>query len=214
VAVSYHEKLCLYPAAFAIVSLLIGTNGFALGESPLPPDPAQLKAALVGSWVMDPEATADAVALDQFGPQRRVIPNPKKPGQPLTYRTIVTNKPFNLQEYAMTKGLFFAGIRADTNAQLPRMTFAPDGTGTISGKSKAGSQESGERFHWVLQGLQLTITVAGEKSGLQTEFTSRTQLSLRPPLLLGLRMVLKPERSPNLTNAPAKQASPLSPPLH
>ena len=201
-------------AAFAIVSLLIGTNGAVVAQRPLPMDPSRLKEALVGSWVMDPEAMADAAALDQFGPQRQVIPNPKRPGQPLTYRTIATNRPFDLQEYALTRGLLLAGIRANTNAQLPRLTFAPDGTGTIPEKGKSGNREPDTRFQWVLQARKLTLTIAGEKSSLQTEFTNRNQLSFRPPHLRGLRLILKRERPPSLTNAPAKRAFPLSPPSH
>jgi hypothetical protein len=84
----------------------------------------------------------------------------------------------------------------------------------ISRQNKSGSQKPGDGFQWLLQGLNLTITVAGEKSGLETEFTKRNQLSLTPPALRGLRVVFKPERSKPLTNEPAKQASPPSSPLH
>jgi hypothetical protein len=90
---------------FAAVPLLIGCNKPAPTQSTAPPAPAPLREALVGTWVMDQEATVDAFAAAQFGPQRRVVPNPKKPGQPVTYRTITTNIPFDLQAYAIAKSV-------------------------------------------------------------------------------------------------------------
>jgi len=188
---------------FATSFLLIGFHGPATAQSTPPADSAQLKEALVGSWVMDQEATADAIALEQFGPKWRVVPDPKKPGQPQTFSTNFINKPFNVQEYAMMRSVCLASMRADTNEVSSRMTFAPDGTGTTSEQNTSGRQAPVEHFKWGLQGSKLTITAPDDKRSIQTEFTNKNQLSLR--MWRGIRIVLKPEGSAPkfLTNAPA-----------
>jgi hypothetical protein len=157
--------------------------------------------ALVGDWVMDEEATADAFALGQFGPKQQVVPNPRKLGQPQTFSTNITNKPFTWQEYATIKSLFLASLRANTNEVSSRMTFAPDGSGVNSDEYKSGKRESVEQFQWVLEGRKLTITNPGGKTPVQTEFTNMNHLSFTTGR--GIRLVLKPERpiAPS-TNAP------------
>jgi len=196
-------RLCrLVLAAFATGLFLVGSLGPAAAQSTAAADPARLKEALVGDWVMDQEATADAFALDQFGPKRRVVTNPQKQGQPQTFSTNVINKPFNVQEYAMTRSAFLASLRANTNDVSSRMTFAPDGTGMNSDRDPSGKLAPVEHFQWMLQGTKLTITDPGKKTTVQTEFTNRNQLSLT--LRRGMRIVLKPENSVSHTNAPAR----------
>ena len=188
-----------------ILSLL--TTGFVLAgfhrpaaaQGTSPADSAPFKEALIGNWVMDQEATADALALDQFGPKVRLVPNPQQPGQPQTFTTNFTDKPFNVQEYALIRSTLLAGFRANTNEVSSRMTFAADGTGMNCDVTKSSGPEPVEHFQWALQGRQLTITAPGNKTSVQTEFTNKNQLSLT--LGRGMRIVLKPETSSS-TNAP------------
>lgn len=195
------QRSQLVLSALATSFLLIGSRGPALAQSTSTADPSPPRAALVGNWIMDQEATADAIALDQFGPKRWVVPNPEKPGQPQTFSTNFTDKPFSWQEYAMTRSTLLAGLRANTNEVTSRMTFAADGTGMNSDLNKSGVAEPVEHFQWVLQGNKLTITSPGKKTSIETEFTNRNQLSLA--LGRGMRIVLKPETSATHTNAPA-----------
>jgi hypothetical protein len=186
-------RLCwLVQAAFATGLLLVGSQRPAAAQSTAAADPALLKEALVGDWVMDQEATADTFALDQFGSKRRVVPNPQLPGQPQTFSTNVINKPFNVQEYVIIRSAFLASLRPDTNEMSSRMTFAPDGTGMNSDRDPSGKQVPVEHFQWRLQGTKLTITDPGKKTTVQTEFTNRHQLMLT--LQRGTRIVLKPDR--------------------
>jgi len=172
---------------------LFASHRPAAAQSTAAPDPAQLKEALVGDWVMDQEATADAFALDQFGPKRRVVPNPQQPGQPQTFSTNVINNPFNMQEYVLIRTAYLAGLRANTNGVSSRMTFVPDGPGMNSDLDPSGRQVPVEHFQWRLDGTKLTITDPVKKTMVQTEFTNRNQLSLT--LGRGMRLVLKPDRA-------------------
>lgn len=186
-----HSPRLVVPV-LATILLLIGSRGPAAAQSPSPTDSAPLRAALVGDWVMDQEATADVFALDQFGPKRRVVPNRQQPRQPQTFSTNVITKPFNVQEYAMIKSAFLANLRANTNDVSSRMNFAPDGTGMNSDREPSGRQVPVEHFQWRLQGTRLTITDPVKKTTVQTEFTNRNQLSLT--VGRGVRLVLKPDR--------------------
>ena len=186
----------------AASSQLIGFHGPAVAQGTSPADAVPPRAALVGNWIMDQEATADAIALNQFGLKRRVVQNLEKPGQPQTFSTNFVNKPFNWQEYAMIKSTLLAELRSNTNEVSSRMTFAADGTGMNADLNKSGSAVPVEHFQWVLQGRKLTITSPGNKTSIQTEFTNRNQLSLT--LGRGMPIVLKPETSSSHTNAPAR----------
>jgi len=195
---------CRLAQAVLVANLLVFRCAeLTVAQSTTAVETAPLKAALVGDWVLDGEATADAFALAQFGPKREVVPNPKEPGQPQTFSTNITDRPFTWQEYAATRSLLLASLRSQTNEPSSRMTFASDGTGTNFDQDKAGSRKPVEHFKWVLEGHKLTITSPGSKTPVQTEFTNNNQLSLTT--LRGIRIVLRPERPAfnATTNSPA-----------
>ena len=180
--------------ALALASLLSHSAGPAAAQS-TSLDPAALKAALIGKWVLDPEATADAMARYQFGPRQQVTLAPTKPGQPRTFRTNFINKPFNPQEYEQFKAAALEGFRAKSNAAPPLIIFAPDGSGTRSEQRNPGAPAADAPFQWVLDGRQLTIKNPTNESSLQIAFTNKNQLRIPSPALRGLPCIFKPERA-------------------
>ncbi len=153
--------------------------------------PAALRAALVGKWVLDPEATADALARAQFGPRQQVTALPAKAGQPRAYRTNFTNKPFNLREYEQFKAAALEGFRANTNAPATAFTFLADGTGTGGEPNSPGAKDAA--LHWDLKGRNLTISNPAKGTTLQLQFTNQAQLTI--PGYRGMPLVLRPEKA-------------------
>lgn len=171
------------------LALFIVTNGFAQSTPPLG------KEALVGRWVLDTEATADATARAQFGKKTTVVPVPRQPGQPQTFRTNQVIKPFNQKEYEDTKRICLEATRADTNLLSTAVNFAPDGTGKIWGVNK-----SGQSFEWTLKGSQILIKNPNDQFRPLTSFTNRNQLSwVWSRGTVQTALVLKPERAQSKT---------------
>lgn len=179
---------------FLLGLLVVVLGVIPFSEAALAPDaattPTALRAALVGKWVLDPEASADACARAQFGPRQQLTALPAKAGQPRTYRTNFTNKPFNIQEYGQLKSAALAGFRANTNAPGPGLTFLADGTGTRGEPTKPEVQDGA--FQWELKGHNLTISNSAKGSTLQLQFTNQTQLVI--PAYRGLPLVFRPEK--------------------
>jgi len=155
--------------------------------------PAASRTALVGKWVLDPEATADAYARAQFGPRQQVTALPAKAGQPRAYQTNFTNKPFNPREYEQFKAAALEGFRANTNAPATAMTFAADGTGTREEQIRPGAAAPGGAFQWDLKGHNLNISNPAKGSTLQLQFTNQTQLCI--PGYRGMPLVFRPEKA-------------------
>ena len=140
-------------------------------------DSAALRAALVGKWVMDLEATAGVVARAPFGKREQVIRLPAKAGQPPAYRTNITNKPFNAQEYERMKAACLAGMRSLTNVQSPSMTFAADGTGKSTNPNRVASARE-TAFQWQLDGHKVTLRDPADGRTNQFQFTNQTQITI------------------------------------
>jgi hypothetical protein len=140
-------------------------------------DSAALRAALVGKWVMDLEATAGVVARAPFGKRQQVIRLSAKAGQPQAYRTNITNKPFNAQEYERMKAECLAGMRSLTNVQSPSMTFAADGTGKSTNPNRVASARE-TAFQWQLDGHKVTLRVPADGRTNQFQFTNQPQITI------------------------------------
>jgi hypothetical protein len=162
------------------------------------PDPSPLKAALIGKWVLDHEATADTWARLSFGSRQQVTPVPTKPGQPRIFRTNFINNPFNPQEYEQRKVVVLEGFRTNSNWNSLLLTFAPDGTGTtMPGQQKPGAPAAGTPFQWVLDGHKLTIKNPTNGYSLQIAFTNKNELRVPrgSTIMHGVTIVYKPERA-------------------
>jgi len=156
-------------------------------------DSAALRTALVGKWVMDPEGTIDVIARAQFGKRQQVIRLPAKPGQPQTYRTNITNKPFNAQEYEEAKAEALRGFHSTTNLQLPSVTFAADGTGKLANPNRPGTPAGVTAFQWHLDGHKVTLKNPADGHTNQFQFTNQTQISVPFWPERGLALVFKRE---------------------
>jgi hypothetical protein len=156
-------------------------------------DSAALRTTLVGKWVMDPEGTADVIARAQFGKRQQVIRLPAKADQPQAYRTNITNKPFNAQEYERRKAECLAGMRSLTNVQLGSMTFAADGTGKDTNPNSTGTRAREAPFQWQLDGDRVTLTDPADGRTNQFQFTNQTQITIPFWPERGLFMVFKRE---------------------
>jgi hypothetical protein len=158
-------------------------------------DSAALRTALVGKWVLDPEATADAFARAEFRERRQVIRLPAKPGQPPAYRTNIVKKPFNAQEYERLKADGLRGFHSITNAELPSLGFAADGTGESNELNATADAARARGFQWRLDGHTVTMIHSFYGRTNQFQFTNQTQLTIpfQPHLDRGLFVVLKRE---------------------
>lgn len=152
-----------------------------------------LRTALVGKWVMDPEGTADVIARAPFGKRQQVIRLPAKAGQPQAYRTNVTIKPFNAQEYERMKAEALSGFRSMTNVQMPSVIFASGGTAKFTNPNNPEAPTQGTEYQWHLDGQEITMKdpVAGRTNRFQ--FTNQTQITIPFWAERGLFMVFKRE---------------------
>ena len=128
--------------------------------------------------MIDLEATADVVARAPFGKRQQVIRLPAKAGRPQAYRTNITNKPFNAQEYERMKAECLAGMRSLTNVQPPSMTFAADGTGIDTNPNRTGTQAREAPFQWHLDGDRVTLRDPADGRTNQLQFTNQTQITI------------------------------------
>ena len=175
-------------SVFAVSSLLISRP--AIAQNTPHPD----REALIGKWIMDIEGNSDAQARRLFGRQERMVANPKKAGQPQTFRTNVTYRAFDQQEYEKKKREFLQEGR--TNGMTFQMAFEQDGTVRLLAKDRRERVENS--FRWVLQGRKLTLTAPNSTNSLEFPFTNATRFTLPLPGLGQAGIVFKREASTNL----------------
>jgi hypothetical protein len=155
-------ELKLLPLAAVLVPLLYGC---AASEPALPPErvappaanPAQVQSALPGEWLVDVDASADALARAQYRPRQTTLI--QRDGNAPARREVGTViERFDPRAYR--EALTYWLDVLDKPDMRWRIKFKADGAGEHWAVVKTGSPAENIPFQWKLDGWVLRLTYA------------------------------------------------------
>jgi len=191
---------CTFNLKSAFLAALMATLGFgcASTDRALPPEkvappaksPAEVLQALPGTWTIDVEASADALARAQYTPRLTTVLRREGNGAP-THETTTVVERFDGKAYR--EALTYWLDLLDKPDMRWRLKFNADGTGEHWAVVKTGSPAQNTPFKWRLDGWRLHIDYAagGPFKSFDIEMPSAKELHY-PMQPLGDHLVLKP----------------------
>jgi hypothetical protein len=179
-------------AASTLLTLTLVAQAIAQPQNPKQPGspqpyPKSLAVYLVGTWVMDVEATADSLARGQFGTRQEIT---VKSGATVPETNLLT-KPFDPKEYKETRNFWTTNL-VKTKYQL---TFKADGTGEGSSYDADAKKRLTSTLNWTLHGSDLRLEYTNVRRPLTEMARLVSTNELHEPMeMLGGWFVLRPEK--------------------
>jgi hypothetical protein len=179
-------------AASAFLALTFAAQAIAQPQNPKQPGSPQFRSNLLevhvlGTWVLDVEATADILARGQFGTRQEIT---VKSGATVPETNLIT-KPFDPKEYEETRN-FWATNLGKIKYQL---IFNPGGTGEGSSYDADAKKRVTSTLKWTLHGSDLRLEYTNVRMPLTEMARVVSTNELHQPMeMLGGWFVLRPEK--------------------
>lgn len=191
---------CIQFIQWGLATVLLAPLGFgcASSEPALPPvklpppasSPAEIERALPGTWVIDVEASADALARAQFV-ARQVATLRRDSAARETPETITMTERFDATAYREARS-YWLDLLQQPDMKW-RLKFLPDGTGEQWAIVTTGQAPDKTAFTWRLDGWRLHLDYAGSTRFRNFEVTMTSAVELHYPMApLGDHLVLRP----------------------
>lgn len=193
---------CISASKLALITACAAVIGFGCHSTPkaLPPEriappaasPAEVQAALPGTWILDAEASADALARAQYKPRQATILH-RDGGGSATRETTTVIERFDAKAYR--EALTYWLDVLDKPDMRWKIKFNADGTGEHWAVVKTGNAPQNTPFQWRLDGWRLHVDYAPDApfKSFQVEVPSAKEWHY-PMQPLGDHVVLLPAR--------------------
>jgi hypothetical protein len=162
-------------------------------SAPLASSPAEVERALPGTWIIDAEASADALARAQYQP-RPVTWLRRESDGATTHETSTVAEQFDPKAYREARR-YWQDVLQKPDMKW-RLVFQPNGTGEHWAVVKTGSAPEKNAFTWRLDGWRLKIDYPDAGRFRSFEVTMNSAGELHYPMApLGDHLVLRPTGS-------------------
>jgi hypothetical protein len=163
-----------------------------LKSAPPAASPAEVERALPGTWIIDVEASADALARTRFLP-RQVTTVRRDSNARETPETVTTMEPFDSNAYQEARR-YWLDLLSKPDMKW-RLVFQAGGTGEHWAVVSTGQPAEKTPFAWRLDGWILHLDYAADSRFKSFETTMESAMELHYPMApLGDFIVLR--RSP------------------
>lgn len=148
-------------------------------SAPLATTPAEVSAALPGTWEIEVNASAEALARAQYQP-RVVSVTRQEGGGPATPTTTTVSERFDPNEFAEARSFWRSALKQSDMRW--RLAFKPDGTGEHWAVITKGAAAQAVPFKWQLNGWLLKVAYAEGAPFKTFEVEMRSAQEIRYPM--------------------------------